>query len=219
MNDLASLLEQSFRQMLQSVHTAMPGQVESYSGGRASVKPLISRQLDTGEVEELPVLNDVPIIWPRSGGASMTFPVKPGDKCLLIFVERSLDEFKSNGSMVAPQDPRTHSISDAVALMGFAHFDGGSSGDTVEIKMGSTTINIGDGDVKIDAPSVSIKSPSVAIDGNVSVTGDFSASGGMTVDGSLAVQGGSLTHRGTNVGDDHEHGGVERGGSKTDGPE
>ena len=37
--------------------------------------------------------------------------------------------------------------------------------------------------------------------------------------GGVAISGGSLTHNGTNVGDDHTHGGVNRGSQSTDGPD
>ena len=37
-------------------------------------------------------------------------------------------------------------------------------------------------------------------------------------DAGVAIQSGSLTHNGTNVGDDHTHGGVMSGGSSTSGP-
>lgn len=222
MSDLRELLEASFSQQSRGLHTALPGRIESYDAGsqKASVKPLLSRSLDTGETEELPVVNDVPVIWPRSGGASMTFPVSRGDGCLLIFIERSTDEFKTRGGVQAPADKRNHSLSDAVALMGFVHFGGGGgSSDAVEIKMDGAVVQIKGNEVSIDAPQVAITAPNVQITGNVSVTGDFSASGGMVVEGSLDVNGAHVNHNGTNIGDDHVHGGIERGGSNTDGPE
>jgi hypothetical protein len=39
-----------------------------------------------------------------------------------------------------------------------------------------------------------------------------------TVNGGFAVEGGSLKHNGKNVGSDHKHGGVAKGGSNTDDP-
>lgn len=222
MTDLAPLLAQSFAQQQRGVHTAMPGVIQSYDAGaqRASVKPALSRNLSDGEVEELPILEDVPVIWPRSGGASMTFPIKSGDGCLLIFMERSIDEFKGKGGDVTPADPRQHALSDAVALMGFVHFGGGGGpDDAVEIKMGDTTVTVKDGEAIIKAPSVTIDAPETTVQGNMTVQGSISGQGGMSVQGSLAVDGGALTHNGTNVGDDHVHGGVEPGSAKTDGPE
>ena len=41
---------------------------------------------------------------------------------------------------------------------------------------------------------------------------------GSSVNGGFAVDGGSLTHNGKNVGSDHKHGGVAKGGSNTDDP-
>ena len=233
MTDLTGLLELAFRKQMRGFHTSLPGQITSYDAStqKATVKPLLSRKLRTGEEEVLPIIEDVPVIWPRSGGASMTFPVESGDGCLLIFTDRSLDEWKQDGGVVAPGDPRQHALSDAVALMGFVHFGGGGGPDkAVEIKMGDTTITLEGGTATIKAPSVTIDAPNtevrgnMAVAGNVSVTGNFSGSGGLDVQGSgviagsLAV-GGSVSNAGVNIGNDHVHGGVESGGSTTDGPE
>ena len=40
---------------------------------------------------ELKPLVDVPVIFPRGGGCTLTFPVKEGDECLLIFADRCID--------------------------------------------------------------------------------------------------------------------------------
>lgn len=39
-----------------------------------------------------------------------------------------------------------------------------------------------------------------------------------TINGSLSINGGSVTHNGTNIGDDHQHTGVDSGPSNTGGP-
>ncbi|PZQ49761.1 MAG: phage baseplate protein [Rhodovulum sulfidophilum] len=227
--DLAALLEQSYRNQQRGVHTALPGVIRAYDAAqqRASVQPALSRNLSTGAVEALPVLEDVPVIWPRSGGAHMTFPVKEGDGCLLIFTERSLDEWKARGGAgEAPLDPRQHALSDAVALMGFVHFGGGGGpGDAIEIHLGSCTITIGEGSVTVDAPSVTVNANSVEVNapesqfnGNVAISGNLGVVGDMNSRGPLNITGPSVSHNGKNIGANHTHSGVQTGGGSTGAP-
>jgi hypothetical protein len=44
--------------------------------------------------------------------------VSPGDPCLLIFSDRSLDSWLDRGGEVDPIDLRRHHLSDAVAILG-----------------------------------------------------------------------------------------------------
>jgi hypothetical protein len=37
---------------------------------------------------DYPMISGVPVIFPRSGGASITMPVKVGDGCLIVFLDR-----------------------------------------------------------------------------------------------------------------------------------
>jgi hypothetical protein len=32
-----------------------------------------------------PILNDLPVVFPRGGGVTLTFPIKEGDECLIVF--------------------------------------------------------------------------------------------------------------------------------------
>jgi hypothetical protein len=110
---------------LANVHTALPGIIVSYDYTKqnAQVQPTINRTWSDGTTIKLPVLNNVPVIFPQSGGASLTFPVNVGDPCLLIFNERSTDQWKASGGIVNPVDPRKFDLSDGVALMGYLPFN------------------------------------------------------------------------------------------------
>ena len=50
----------------------------------------------------------------------LTFPVKPGDECLLVFNERCIDGWWQSGGSSEPLDYRQHDLSDAVAIMGIS---------------------------------------------------------------------------------------------------
>ena len=97
--DLAEVLRAAVFQGLADTHTAMPGRVEKYDSQRqkADVKPLLKRtvvNLDGTELsEELPVIPDVPVVFPRAGGFFISLPIKKGDFVLLVFCERSIDNY------------------------------------------------------------------------------------------------------------------------------
>jgi hypothetical protein len=99
----------------------------------------------------------VPVIFPRAGEASLTFPVSPGDACLLLFIERSTDLWKSVGGIVAPNDPRKFDLSDAVAIMGLMPFSENSlseNNEDVLLTYKNSSIRIkASGDIQIETAS------------------------------------------------------------------
>ncbi len=67
---------------------------------------------------EYPILVDVPVIFLGGGGFSLTFPIAKGDECLLLFNDRSIDDWFSKGQVSTVSSPRLHSFSDGFALVG-----------------------------------------------------------------------------------------------------
>jgi hypothetical protein len=122
-NDI-SLLVNAMRSALDArileLHTAMPGQIVSFDAATStcSVKPCIKRKLSNGTIQELPVIQNVPICYPQGGGAIISFPLAVNDPCLIIFNERSLDIWWTKGGIVDPLDARKHNLSDAVVIPG-----------------------------------------------------------------------------------------------------
>lgn len=123
---LIEVLRQSTQQSVSRIHTAMPGRVESYNAETqtANVKPLsVATSVDAdGSItsQEYPVLVSVPVMFPRAGGYYTTYPIVVGDFVLLVFCERSVDEYiAGTGEVSEPWDLRMHDLSDAVALPGF----------------------------------------------------------------------------------------------------
>lgn len=218
MNELANLLRVASSQATRAVNTCLPGTILSYDAGSqmATVQPMYKLRQPDGTEEEMPILNAVPVIWPRSGGASMTFPVKRGDGCLVMFNQRSIDEYKSDGKVSTPLDPRAFDLSDAVAIMGFVSFGaGGGSDSAVEIKFGSSTITVKEDSVEVEGPAITIKGPTT-VEGNLEIQGDFTVTGGGG--GVVNVNSPGLFHNGKNIGDSHTHSGVQPGGGNTGAP-
>ena len=124
MTTITDALRQAIQFQLYDVHTALPGVIVSYdyTKQKAEIQPSLKKSYLDGTTLDLPILSNVPVIFPRAGGASLTFPVVQGDTCLLLFIERSTDLWKSVGGNVAPNDPRKFDLSDAVAIMGLFPF-------------------------------------------------------------------------------------------------
>lgn len=134
MTTMTDAMRQAVLFQLYDVHTALPGTIISYDSTlqKATVQPSLKKSYLDGTTQEMPILNNVPVIFPRAGGASLTFPVVQGDSCLLLFIERSTDLWKSVGGIVAPDDPRKFDLSDAVAIMGLMPFSENSLSENNE---------------------------------------------------------------------------------------
>jgi len=68
--------------------------------------------------KKYPLLLDCPIIMMSGGGATLTFPVKKGDTCLVLFNDRNIDNWFVGGQVTELDNNRAHSLSDGIALIG-----------------------------------------------------------------------------------------------------
>jgi hypothetical protein len=123
----ADAIRLTVREILKMVHTGMPGRVVSFDSAKqtAKVQPAIKRiwigdDEDDDPVEAaLPECPDVPVYFPGGGGYVLTFPVAPGDDCLLVFAERAIDFWWEKGGVQKPSEFRMHDLSDGFAFVGF----------------------------------------------------------------------------------------------------
>lgn len=132
---LADAVRRAAQAELADVNVAIPARVESYdpTTQRCSAQPLIRRAYrdEAGErvgdaSARLPVINDVPVVFPGAGSYSITWPVAKGDTVLLIFSQASIDKWLSGGGGsgggdIDPLDDRRHSLNDAIAIPGLRH--------------------------------------------------------------------------------------------------
>jgi hypothetical protein len=120
---LETAMSEIVENRLKHVHTSMPGIIRSFNATlqTATVQPAIRRLfLDEKGWVALPQCVDVPVQFPGWGDSVMTFPVNPGDECLLSFSERAIDFWWDKGGVQLPAELRMHDLSDAFALMGFS---------------------------------------------------------------------------------------------------
>lgn len=123
--ELADIIQQAIEDRLAEVHVMLPGRIKSYDAGtqKAEVEPMLTRLQKTvdGEIKEtLPVIPDVPVVFPRAGGFKITMPVQAGDRCMLVFCERSIDKYQiGDGGVTDPDLFQMHDLSDPVAVLGW----------------------------------------------------------------------------------------------------
>ena len=120
---LAKLLKYAIESRLLEVHTALVAKVESYDAKKqlVDVSPVLTQPVRTPNnewySETLPILCDVPVLFPRAGGFFISFPIQPGDFVQLIFNEVDIEEWLENSSPNIADNKR-FSLNGAVALPG-----------------------------------------------------------------------------------------------------
>ena len=110
------------RELLSSLHCALPGIVTAFDPATqtVTVQPAMrSRLSGSSDTLLLPLIHDIPVFFPGSRHAAMTFPIEPGDECLLIFADSAIDRWFETGEAEAPDSTRHHDLSDAFAFVGF----------------------------------------------------------------------------------------------------
>lgn len=125
--ELAETLELIINYKLSDLFVALPGKVVSYDSStqKANIKPLLQKNFLTisGDTKSIniPTLYNVPIIFPRGGGYFVSFPLKENDKVLIIFNDRSIDQYvsKTQNEPVDPVHMESHRLNGAIAIPGF----------------------------------------------------------------------------------------------------
>ncbi|CQR71689.1 hypothetical protein SOV_04850 [Sporomusa ovata DSM 2662] len=169
-----------YRKMLSSLATnlrvAMPGIIESYDPATqtATIQPAIREKVNINGNQEwtnIPLLVDVPILFPRAGGYAITFPVSAGDECLVFFADCCYDAFWQSGGVQNQIDRRRHDLSDGLAIVtGISQPNKlssvSSSGLQIRNDTGSAVIEIVGGNISINSGNISI-GPNTTIDGRL----------------------------------------------------
>lgn len=124
---LSEYLKTEFEYSMAEMWFACPGVISSVSGDlsdmRVNVKPAINELYADGTTEEHLDILSVPLIMPGSGTTLVSFPVNAGDTVMLIFSQRSMDNFKiGNGQPTQPNDARKFQAEDAIAIPGLFTF-------------------------------------------------------------------------------------------------
>lgn len=105
---------------------ALPATVVSFDPAKQTIvaQPTIREKVvdpATGSVQwvALPLLQDVPAMFPGGAKWCMDFTPQPGDECLLVFADTNIDSWFTSGGIQNFNLRRRHDLSDGFALVGF----------------------------------------------------------------------------------------------------
>ncbi|NMZ76621.1 translation initiation factor IF-2 [Pseudomonas nitroreducens] len=190
--------------------TALPGIIESFDPAamtcvvQLAIQGQIRDRNGALALVDRPLLTDCPVQFPAGGGCTLTFPVKPGDECLVVFASRCIDSWWQSGGIQAQAEPRMHDLSDGFALLGFRsqpRVIGAVSTSAAQLRSddGATFVSVAPGGaVAITAPAGLTINADVIVNGKVTTTGDVKA-------GTISLQ-------------THKHTGIQGGTGTSGGP-
>jgi len=122
------------------LHTLLPAKVTSYDASKqkVSIQPLIKEPYldedDSRQIESMPVISGVPVVFLSAGGFRFTCPISDGSLIIegktipattgcALFAERSMDRWLSgSGQEVDPAIDHMHKETDAVFIPGLNPF-------------------------------------------------------------------------------------------------
>ena len=130
-------------------------------------------------------ITQVPLIILGAGGGHITMPNPVGTICLLLFLDRNIDNFMETGEQYVPDTARMHDFTDAIALTTFTtlanpiqNYDENAitiSYQNANIKVKDEIVINSQGNVTINSPTaITLNAP------DVSTTGNFNAGTGYT---------------------------------------
>ena len=183
------------------IQTALPGIIQSFDpqSMTCTVQPAINGQVrdETGALTgvELPLLVDCPVQFPAGGGCTMTFPMAPGDECLVVFSSRCIDSWWQSGGIQAQPELRMHDLSDGFVLLGFRsqpRVINGISGTAAQLRTddGVAFVEVDSATHAINATTtgpLNLTAPLVTINGDVQVNGRVDTTGDVKA-GTISLQ-------------------------------
>lgn len=101
---------------------SIPASVQSFNATKNTcvVQPTIKQRQKASDGSfiyvNLPLIQDVPIVWPGGGGFLVTFPLQANDEVLLVFSSRCMDTWWQQGGIQIPQELRLQEYSDAFCI-------------------------------------------------------------------------------------------------------
>lgn len=168
--DVVTEVKNLVKEQVNNIHTALPGEIVSVDVTTclATVKPKAQMRFTNGKVLDYPIISGVPVVIPQSpsSGASIAFPVKVGDPCLLIFSEQALDYWLENGMT---NSEIKHGLSGAIAILGLmktpsSDFKDAVLNDKVIVRNGNASITLSNATITLRGD--------ILVEGNLLINGE-----------------------------------------------
>ena len=181
--DLVSEIENTARELINNIHTAIPGEIQEFDARHslARVKPIGKVVTFSGEKLDYPLLTEVPVVFPFSESANIgiTFPVRKGDSCLVVISESELDEWRNKA---ISEMPLKFDLSSAICIPGLMKKLNSeraikekavvinSKSSEIIVSPNAVSITAGGGQIRVQDSGITIKG-NLKVDGNIKAIG------------------------------------------------
>lgn len=166
-------------------HTSIPGKIVSVDAGSntCSVQPSGKYKKADGSYLDYPQIDNVPIVLMQGNSqkASITYPIKEGDGCMISFMEQQLDHWKDD------QEPKTElrfDLTNAIVTPGLSRdsnpdLSEACDNDAIFIKAEQGTIRVKKDEIKIDVngTTILVEEGKITMKGNVKIEGNLLVQG------------------------------------------
>ena len=169
------------RQAAINTRVAMPGIIQSFDATEqtVTVQCAIREKINMdGNLswQDIPLLLDVPIIFPRAGNYILTMPIQAGDECLVVFGDSCMDAWWQSGGVQNQIDCRRHDLSDGYAIVGLYSQPrriSNYSTNTAQLRniSGSAYVELSGNNINIVGANVTISANNVTIGGSTTIDG------------------------------------------------
>lgn len=181
------------------------GIVQTFYPEDLTVDVLIANKKTKGYTKDgVQIVGDYPIIRAKIVYCDpfITFPINPGDECVLLFSDREIENWFINGEVNPEGYTRMHEMTDAVALFAIRSLPKMIEilldalhlfyGERTEIQLKDDKIISNTASFEIESDDATIDIPDVTFNGDVTHTGNITQIGTNTITGNT-TQTGTIT--------------------------
>jgi len=138
----------------QNIHTVLPAEIVKFDADKqeAQVKPTAKFWKPDATKIDYPDIFEVPVFFMQGidQTATIAYPVRPGDECLIFFTEQALDQWRTKSET---ETDLRFDISNAVAIIGFfakpnPHVKRACDNESIIVQREETFIEIYDGKIE-----------------------------------------------------------------------
>lgn len=197
-------------------------QVMAVTGDTLTVKSLLHPVTANNEKIDGVSVFQIPYLRLQRGESAVIMDPVAGDIGLMAVCDKDTSNVRATKAESAPASRRQHSSADGVYLTGIASLNGDPSqyvkfsNSGIEV-VSPVTVTVSAPTIELNGENqVSINTPAIVLNGAIQ-QGDGSYGGNATFGGSITAEG-EVQGSGINL-STHVHGGVESGGSTTQGPQ
>lgn len=115
---LKGAVENVVNGLLETVHTAIPGEIVTYDGVSATVRPLLKKVWADGSTDKMPEIQGVPVVFLGNNRGGLIFDLLPGDTGIIHFSERDFTNWLLTGNVGNQGSAVKFDYNDAVFVPG-----------------------------------------------------------------------------------------------------